>query len=372
MVNEGKFKPKKITNPNDRLDEDGVLCIRGLLKHTQAIAHGIESHDKTPNIDGNIELVDDEERPIGELTIQAKTYKSKYKGHNKADIPAYFVAYASRIRNKICVFFSVNAHENKIYWKYISDDYIRDFINEGDNETHVYQFKKDEILSNENVHETIDRWKQIFNEKNALLTKEMKNAEKIMSENRSAFYRINTDFHDLKDSFIDRKEIDLLYNWVKNELPEKDSRVKLLVGNAGVGKSVIIKKVIQKLESDDIKCFAIKADKLQTPTGYTGNEHLELLRNTFASLIQEARAVLIIDQIDALSQYINIERDNLENITTLIKLFADDDSLRNVRIIVSCRSFDLEFDPKLSLLGREPQIKLGLLEKEDVERCLTG
>ena len=370
MAKEINFKPKKITNPNDRLDEDSVLCIRGLLRHTKAIAHEVESHDKTPNIDGNIELVDDENRPIGELTIQAKTYKSKYLGQNKADVPAYFVAYASRMRNKVCVFFSVDANANKIYWKYISDDYIREFQEKGDNAIHGYQFTKDEILSNENVHETINRWKQIFNDKIALLIKEKKSAEEVMSESRSAFYLINSNFHDLKDSFIDRKEIDILYTWVKNELSEKDSNVKLLVGNAGVGKSVIIKKVIQRLESDDVKCFAIKADKLQTPAGFTNNEHLEQLRNTFASLIQEKRAVLIIDQIDALSQYINSDRSKLENITALIKLFSDGDKSGNVRIIVSCRSFDLDFDPKLSLLGREPQIKLGLLSKEEVEKVL--
>ena len=370
MNNDTYFKPKKVTNMNDRLDEDGVLCIRGLLKHTQAIAHKVESHDKTPNVDGSIELIDDEDCPVGELTIQAKTYKSKYQEENKADIPAYFVAYASRMRNKVCVFFSVDANANKIYWKYISDDYIREFQKRGDNAIHGCQFTKDEILSNENVHETINRWKQIFNDKIALLLKEKKSAEEIMSESRSAFYRINSNFHDLKDSFIDRKEIGILYNWVKNELSEKDSRIKLLVGNAGVGKSVIIKKVIQRLESDGIKCFAIKADKLQTPVGFTSNEHLEQLRNTFARLIQVKRAVLIIDQIDALSKYINSDRNKIENITTLIKFFSNDENLRNVRIIVSCRSFDLEFDPKLSILGHEPQIKLGLLDKQDVEKVL--
>ena len=86
--------------------------------------------------------------------------------------------------------------------------------------------------------------------------------------------------------------------------------------------------------------------------------------------MQEKRSVLIIDQIDALSQYINSDRSKLDNITTLVKLFSDNENLRNVRIIVSCRSFDLEFDPKLSLLGREPQIKLGLLDKQDVENVL--
>ena len=370
MSEDKYFIPRKVTDPNDRLDEDANLCIRGLFKHTQAVAHKVECHDKYPNIDGYIELVDDKECPVGKLVVQAKTYKSKYKGKKKAEIPAYFVAYAMRMRNEVCLFFSVDADENKIYWKYISDDYIRLFQKEGDNAIHTYKFCNDEILTSENIATTIGRWKQIFNEKIALLTKQKRSAEDVMSESRSAFYRINSDFHDLRDSFIDRKEIGILYNWVKKELSEKESNVMLLVGNAGVGKSVILKKVIQRLESDDIKCFAIKADKFQTPAGYTNNEHLEQLRNTFASLMQEERAVLIIDQIDALSQYINSDRSKLENITTLAKLFSDNENLRNVRIIVSCRSFDLEFDPKLSLLGREPQIKLGLLDRQDVEKVL--
>ena len=370
MSEDTYFNPRKVTDPNDRLDEDANLCIRGLFKQTQAVAHKVECHDKYPNIDGYIELVDDKDYPVGKLIVQAKTYKSKYKGKNKAEIPAYFVAYAMRMRNEICIFFSVDADENKIYWKYISDDYIRQFQEEGDNAVHTYEFCNDEILTSENIATTIGRWKQIFNEKIALLTKQKRSAEDVMSESRSAFYRINSNFHDLRDSFIDRKEIGILYNWVKKELSEKESNVMLLVGNAGVGKSVILKKVIQRLESDDIKCFAIKADKFQTPAGYTNNEHLEQLRNTFASLMQEERAVLIIDQIDALSQYINSDRSKLENITTLAKLFSDNENLRNVRIIVSCRSFDLEFDPKLSLLGREPQIKLGLLDRQDVENVL--
>lgn len=370
MAEDTYFKPRKVTDPNDRLDEDGNWCIRGLFRHTQAIAHKVECHDKSANTDGYIELVDDEERPVGKLVVQAKTYKSKYEGQNKAEIPAYFVAYAMRMRNEVCIFFSVDANENKIYWKYISDDYIRQFNNEGDNIIHTYEFHNDEIVTSKNVATTIDRWKQIFNDKIAQLTKEKKSTEEVMSESRSAFDRINTDFHNLKDSFIDRKEIGILYQWVKDDLSENESCVKLLVGNAGMGKSVVIRKTIQRLEKDGIKCFAIKADKLQPPVGYTSNEHLELLRNTFSSLNQEKRSVLVIDQIDALSQYINSDRSKLENITALIKLFSDGDKSGNVRIIVSCRSFDLDFDPKLSLLGREPKIKLGLLAKEDVEKVL--
>ena len=370
MAEEMNFIPRKVTNPNDCLDRRSYLCICGLFCDSRAITDEIKYHDKTSNIDGFIQLIDENDYPIGNIFIQAKTYKSKYKGLNKAEIPAYFVAYAMRMRNEVCIFFSVDANENKIYWKYISDDYIRQFNNEGDNEIHTYEFCDDEIVTSENIAATVDRWKQIFNEKIAQLTKEKKSTEEVMTESRSAFQRINTYFHDLKDSFVERKEIDILCKWVNEELQEKESCVKLLVGNAGMGKSVVIKKVIQRLNADSIRCFAIKADKLQTPVGYSSNEHLELLRNTFSSLIQEKRAVLIIDQIDALSQYINSDRNKLENITALIKLFSDDKNMRNVRIIVSCRSFDLDFDPKLSLLGREPQIKLGLLSKEDVEKVL--
>ena len=370
MLEDTYFIPRKVTDPNDRLDEDANLCIRGLFKHTLAIAHKVECHDKYPNTDGYIELVDGKDRPVGKLIVQAKTYKSKYEGKNKAEIPAYFVAYAMRMRNEVCFFFSVDADDNKIYWKYISDDYIRQFQKKGYNAIHTYEFCNDEIVTSENVATTIERWKQIFNEKIALLTKEKKSAEAVMSESRSAFSRINTDFHDLKNSFIERKEIGMLYQWVKNELPQEESCVKLLVGNAGMGKSVVIKELIQRLDADGICSFAIKADKLQTPPGYTSNEHLELLRNTFASLMRGKRAVLIIDQIDALSQYINSDRNKLENIITLVKLFSGDEELRNVRIIISCRSFDLDFDPKLSIFGREPQIKLGLLDKVDVEKVL--
>ena len=370
MAEETNFIPRKVTNPNDFLDRKSYLCICNLFCDSRAITDEIKYHDKTSNIDGFIQLIDESDYPIGNIFIQAKTYKSKYKGKNKAEIPAYFVAYAMRMRNEVCIFFSVDANDNKIYWKYISDDYIRHFNNEGDNIIHTYEFHNDEIVTSKNVATTIDRWKQIFNDKIAQLTKEKKSTEEVMSESGSAFQRINTYFHDLKDSFVERKEIDILCKWVKEELQEKEPCVKLLVGNAGMGKSVIIKKVIQRLNADGIRCFAIKADKLQTPVGYSSNEHLELLRNTFSSLIQEKRAVLIIDQIDALSQYINSDRSKLENIITLIKLFSEDKNMRNVRIIVSCRSFDLDFDPKLSLLGREPQIKLGLLSKEDVEKVL--
>ena len=79
--------------------------------------------------------------------------------------------------------------------------------------------------------------------------------------------------------------------------------------------------------------------------------------------------MLVVDQIDALSQYITNDRAKVENVIALINLFSSDEKLSNVRIIVSCRSFDLEFDPKLSLLGNAPQVELKALNKKEVEKA---
>lgn len=84
MAEEMNFIPRKVTNPNDCLDRRSYLCICGLFCDSRAITDEIKYHDKTSNIDGFIQLIDENDYPIGNIFIQAKTYKSKYKGLNKA------------------------------------------------------------------------------------------------------------------------------------------------------------------------------------------------------------------------------------------------------------------------------------------------
>ena len=371
MIDNAQFTPRQVTTPNDIQDEKSNIFIRTLFVGTRAIAYEVKCHDKSPNTDGYIELVDEKNHPVGKLTIQAKSYKSKYKGKDKAEIPAYYVAYADRMRNEVCLFFSVDADSQRIYWKYISDDYIQEFKKAGNRTSQTYKFAKDEILSKGNLNLTLDKWKRLFEETLASFSQIKKDSAEIISENRVAFHTINATFNNLPNSLIERREIGQLYNWVKKDLAENVPNIMLLVGNAGTGKSVVIKQLIERLEHDEIKCFAIKADRLHFPQGQPCNEQLEMLTKTFSGLIQEKKAVLIVDQIDALSQYITKDRNKLVNVVTLIKQFTSDDRLRNVRIIVSSRAFDLEFDPKLSELSNAPQIKLGLLDKANVETVLN-
>jgi len=60
---------------------------------------------------------------------------------------------------------------------------------------------------------------------------------------------------------------------------------------------------------------------------------------------ESAKVVLIIDQIDALSLSLSSNRKPLNTYNRLIKRIS---SLGpKVRIVISCRTFDLEFDPYL-------------------------
>ena len=85
-----------------------------------------------------------------------------------------------------------------------------------------------------------------------------------------------------------------------------------------------------------------------------------------------APTVIVIDQIDALSQSMSADRSHLNDIMALIGRSALRQG-RNVRVVVSCRDFDLSNDPALSTLERSEgcvRIRVGLLPAEDVAKIV--
>lgn len=61
---------------------------------------------------------------------------------------------------------------------------------------------------------------------------------------------------------IERDETKDLFNWITTETDEKTPSIVLLVGNAGYGKSVVLKDLFSLLKSHDIPSLGIKADKI--------------------------------------------------------------------------------------------------------------
>ena len=175
----------------------------------------------------------------------------------------------------------------------------------------------------------------------------------------------------LKPEKIERKATTDLFNWVNSDIL-KETNIAVLKGDAGYGKSVILNNLNEKLKTFGVPTIAFKADVVQ------GNSIIELsdslaLTNPILSSIQILsgvfpRVVVIIDQIDALSQTLSANRKPLQTYILLIKKLED---YENVRIIISTRDFDLNYDAQLAPYKNKNIFDAGRLTKSEVEQILT-
>ena len=171
---------------------------------------------------------------------------------------------------------------------------------------------------------------------------------------------------------IERDETKDLFNWITTETDEKTPSIVLLVGNAGYGKSVVLKDLFSLLKSHDIPSLAIKADKILNISSIKDIEtELNLKDNIFSifqSLSRTKICAFIIDQIDALSLSLSSSRHAINSYDRLIKQL---ESLPNVRIIISCRTYDLDYDASLRAYKKNKVINLSLLKIEQVKQVLS-
>jgi hypothetical protein len=182
----------------------------------------------------------------------------------------------------------------------------------------------------------------------------------------------NSSFEGVDDSHIERKETTDLLQWIKSPLGKDEQPVVLLVGGAGSGKTVIIKDVFLKLKETSIPTIALKADRLYAES-ITDLQNKIDLEDSFEKVVRtlsevSERVVVLIDQIDALSQSLSAKREYLDTYNLLIrKLIAID----QVRVIISVRAYDLDYDNELKFYKNQKSFKVGLLNVDQVIQVLT-
>lgn len=199
--------------------------------------------------------------------------------------------------------------------------------------------------------------KELQQQINELLSGKQINVEKLnieLSRGSISLRSERNEFSEIPDSHIEREETERLFNWVNGEL-KKDKFGKvlnfcLLAGNAGMGKTVILKDLYDRLVDSQIATLGLKADKLASSSvkelqdkiglSLPVYEFIEICKQKFKT------TVLVIDQIDALSQSMSSDRSYLQVFKDLVDQYLYDE---NVRIIVSVRIFDLHYDPSLRL-----------------------
>lgn len=128
-------------------------------------------------------------------------------------------------------------------------------------------------------------------------------------------------------------------------------RLVLVDGIAGMGKSDLLLHLTERLESEKTPYLAFRLDRT-TPTrrpeelgrdlGLSTSPH-----TTLAAVAQGRNAVLIIDQLDAVSATSGRNPQFLECVDEIVRSAH---AVPNVRIVLACRTFDMQNDARLRQL----------------------
>lgn len=174
---------------------------------------------------------------------------------------------------------------------------------------------------------------------------------------------------DIMGVHIPRGETEKLEQWIKTTTKERP--VAFLLDIAGTGKSVILHDLLERLESQRVPVLAIKADSLTGVTNATIlKDQLNLPaspESLLAAAAKNSMAVLIIDQLDALS--LTFSR-NQECLNMIIDLIGRSISIPSIRVVVSCRTFDRRFDPILKQIHSTDEFNIEPLNKNQIQQVL--
>jgi energy-coupling factor transporter ATP-binding protein EcfA2 len=203
-----------------------------------------------------------------------------------------------------------------------------------------------------------------LNTSNEEFSQKLQTASALLSQWKSEFENTN-------NTHLDRKETSQLLDWINTPLSNEDLGIVMLVGEAGSGKSVILRDLMLLLEEKDTPVLGIKADrycvsKIQDLEARLHlEEGIEVIVKTLVR--NKGQVVVLIDQIDALSQSLSAQRDYLDTFIQLIKALS---YIEGVRIVISCRKYDIENDQDFSFYRRQKTFTVGKLADEDIKLVL--
>lgn len=166
-----------------------------------------------------------------------------------------------------------------------------------------------------------------------------------------------------------REEVNEIIDWTRTS--ESEKRLAMLLDQPGGGKTVVMRDVLERLEGAQVPVLAIKADSLSgIATRVDLKDWLGLpanLEECACQLAVEGRFVVLLDQLDALS--LTLTRDQAA-LSVMLSTLARLREMENVRIIASCRTFDLHNDPRLSGIKLDRTFELRPLNDAEVKRIL--
>lgn len=178
-------------------------------------------------------------------------------------------------------------------------------------------------------------------------------------------------FGKLNDSHIVRSEVQKAIEWIDKPVEEKKKPILLITGKAGCGKTIILQDVIKSLKENNITVIGIKID-LMNATNFNELNYKLNLDDDFIKIINtitdKEKCVIVIDQIDSISLALSNDRSTINFYFDLINRLSNNS---NLKLVISCRDYDLVYDPLLSQLDKESKISIGDLNETEVKNILT-
>lgn len=362
--------PNVNVTESSKLDSRSILVLKTILPDDLVDCRQLQEGGTLPNIDGYLDLLCSDGTAREKVVVQIKhlTYPVQ-EGKVFYDIPQSIYAYAERHKGEQVLFIACDDVNKTFYWKNIDTASIEVFKNKSNHiqRTARYYFDDKEKCDEGNVVETIENWRELYKQKMESIRDERTLAEQFASQQRACFNSISSKLHGVKDSHIIRHQVNDIMQWLSKDSGETGENICLLVGDAGVGKSAVLKELISSCQNNDVRCLCIKADYIDDK----GNPvTFEQIWNTLLYYSAGAgKVVLIVDQIDALSQSLTSDRKHLNMMMTILSSLKD---FPNIKTVVSCRKYDLEYDSVLNRLKDESTlVEIGELTDDEVTTALN-
>jgi hypothetical protein len=154
-------------------------------------------------------------------------------------------------------------------------------------------------------------------------------------------------------------------------IASEQSSITLLLGAPGSGKSALLAKLGRQCADAGQPVLAIKADTLGTGVDSLGklSEELHLpalVAGCVRALAACGKVVVLVDQLDALADLVDLRSERLNVLLTLIKQLSNQP---NVHVICSCRVFEHGHDVRLTSIDADV-VQLALPTWEQVAEIL--
>ena len=227
-----------------------------------------------------------------------------------------------------------------------------------DEENKVYNALLDFTINNDIWGKAIDLMEinQYLNSKDIKLRNLVFN-NKILPRIDTLNKEFDSVFNPIDGNIIPREE----YLQCKMVIDEGESAI--IYGKAGYGKSGIVQLVVEECKSNNVPYIAIKLDKrLPEKNTKIWGEDLGLpapLSYCIDSISKERKAVIILDQLDALRW---TQSNSVESLMVCRELIDEIKSINlkrknKISIILVCRAYDLNYDNNIRSLFKDKEEK---------------